>query len=102
MKSLQFCLKYLQEQGLCSIDGSFDCSSIDKSVLIKSINHPNIISQMSSGIYSRPNLSPSRNNSLEGTKISEKLESNSSNFSYLNSDSPSLASSREESDSLLG
>ena len=38
VKLLQFCLKYLQEQGLCSIYRSFDCSSINYSVFRKFIN----------------------------------------------------------------
>ena len=38
VKSLQFYLKYLQEEGLFSIDGSFDCLSIDESVFRKIIN----------------------------------------------------------------
>ena len=48
-----------------------------------------------------PSRSPSRSNSSEGTASSSKLEPNSSNYSDLNSDSLSLASNREESNSLL-
>ena len=102
VKSLQFHLKHLKEQGLCSIDNSFDYSSIDESTFIKSINHPNIISQISSKVDARPSQLPSRKNSLEGTTSASKLDPNFSNVSDLNSDSPSLEPTREESDFFVG
>ena len=101
MKSLKFYLNHLQEQGICSIDGSLDFSYIDELVFRKIINYPTIISQMISGIYAWPSRSPSRKSSSEGTTSASEFESNSSNCSHLNSDSPSLASTREESDFFL-
>ena len=47
-KSLQFYLKHLHEKVLCSIDGSFDYSSIYELDFMNFANHPTIIYQMSS------------------------------------------------------
>ena len=54
VKSLQFYLKHFQEEGMFSIDGSFDYSSIDESVFRNLISHPTSIHQISSGIDTRP------------------------------------------------
>ena len=43
VKLLQFYLKHLQEEGIHSIDDSFDYSSIDESILRRLVNHPTII-----------------------------------------------------------
>ena len=86
-KSLQFHIKHLQEKGL---DGSFDCSSIDDSVLRKCVNHPTAIHQISSGIDTRPITLPSRKCSLK-----DVLSNRTSNSSDHNNYSPSLALTRE-------
>ena len=96
VKSLQFCLKCFQEKGLLSIDGSFECSSIEELIFRKFINEPTTIYQISSGMDTRPVPLPSRKCSLK-----DVLSDSASSFSDLNSYFPSLASILEESDSFL-
>ena len=54
IKSLQFCLKHLQEKGSHSIDGNFNYSSIDQSDFMNFSCDPATISQMSSGAQIDP------------------------------------------------
>ena len=54
VKSLQFCLKNLQEKGLFSLDGSFDYSSIDESDFRNFWMDPDCMFQISSGRDTRP------------------------------------------------
>ena len=96
VKSLQFYLKHFQEEGICSIDDSFDYSSIDESIFRNVINYPTSSCQIISVMDTRPIPPPSMKYSLK-----DLLSDRASNYSDLNSDSSSLALTREEYDSLL-
>ena len=77
---------------LCSINDSLDYSSIDESIFRKFVNHANAIFQISSKMDTRNILPPSRNCSLKDVLSDNKLEAMVLNFSDLNSDFTSLAS----------
>ena len=100
-QTLQFYLKHFQEEGLLSIDSSFDCLSIDGSVFRKFINNPFSIYQISSGIDTRTFPLTSIKCSLKDVSSDNKLESKVPNSSNLNSDHPSLESTHEKSNSFL-